>query len=525
MIGGSDHAGPSGKGYGMLGDPAFTLNCVDRQGGALSQYGTENAGCLTARGDSSPCADRGQNIVCMTGTQAHCHISDEIAGCLTAHMGKDDAPVVAGGSISENAAHEAFGFAQNTRNEARIVGDPAFKPLVRRLTPLECERLQGFPDNHTRIMWKGKPAEECPDGPRYKAIGNSMAVPVMSWLGERIEEVDRLWSGGDEPTITDDERQLIAGRLRYRASIWQTAYDYGACPEPYSAGLMRVLRDEVTDALCIDKLSPPDRILERLAELAEPEPVTGETSDGYHTFDELYHHRAVLFSVIVAKFPDLSWKSRLHADGTMYDGMFIVGIDTPAGQATYHYDVEPYWNMFQCLELDRAPEWDGHTPDDAIGRIASLRGSVLRGHRKDCAIPRLVLSNEGITRTPHCGKRPSEHPAYLSLGEQNMTLAMISQPMAGKTDEEIVEDRERAVAALTAMGYEVVNTYFTDEWYSDAAMEKRGVVQVPLCYLAKSLENMSLCHAAYFVKGWEDARGCKIEHEAAEAYGLEVIHE
>lgn len=52
-----------------------------------------------------------------------------------------------------------------------------------------------------------------------------------------------------------------------------------------------------------------------------------------------------------------------------------------------------------------------------------------------------------------------------------------------------------------------------------------GVVQVPLCYLAKSLENMSLCHAAYFVKGWEDARGCRIEHEAAEAYGLEVLHE
>lgn len=90
---------------------------------ALSQYGTEIAGCLTARGDSSPCADRGQNIVCMTGTQAHCHISDEIAGCLTAHMGKDDAPVVVSGPNFENAAHEPFGFAQNTRNEVRIVGD------------------------------------------------------------------------------------------------------------------------------------------------------------------------------------------------------------------------------------------------------------------------------------------------------------------------------------------------------------------------------------------------------------------
>lgn len=103
--------------------------------------------------------------------------------------------------------------------------------------------------------------------------------------------------------------------------------------------------------------------------------------------------------------------------------------------------------------------------------------------------------------------------------------AMISQPMAGKTDEEITAARDLAVAKLRQMGYEVVNTLFTDEWYSDEAMRERGVVQVPLCYLAKSLENMSLCHAAYFVKGWEDARGCKIEHEAAEAYGLEVLHE
>lgn len=56
-------------------------------------------------------------------------------------------------------------------------------------------------------------------------------------------------------------------------------------------------------------------------------------------------------------------------------------------------------------------------------------------------------------------------------------------------------------------------------------MEKRGVVQIPLCFLAKSLENMSLCHTVYFCKGWENARGCKIEHEAAVAYGLDIIYE
>ena len=103
--------------------------------------------------------------------------------------------------------------------------------------------------------------------------------------------------------------------------------------------------------------------------------------------------------------------------------------------------------------------------------------------------------------------------------------AMISQPMAGKTDQEIVETRERALGVLRDKGYQVVNTLFTDEWYSKEAMEKRGVEQIPLCFLAKSLENMSLCHAAYFCKGWEKARGCKIEHDAAVAYGLHIIYE
>lgn len=106
-----------------------------------------------------------------------------------------------------------------------------------------------------------------------------------------------------------------------------------------------------------------------------------------------------------------------------------------------------------------------------------------------------------------------------------MMKAMLSQPMAGKTDEEIIATREKAIKALEARGYEIVNTLFTDEWYNCENMEKRGVVQIPLCFLAKSLENMSLCHAVYFCKGWERARGCRLEHDAAVAYGLTVIYE
>ena len=114
------------------------------------------------------------------------------------------------------------------------------------------------------------------------------------------------------------------------------------------------------------------RIPEQAVDATLGSEVTGETSDGYHTFNELYHHRAVLFSVIVRDHPERAWKAKAHHDGTMYDGMFIVGIETPEGQATYHYDLNPYWDMFDCRELESAPEWDGHTPDDAIARIATL---------------------------------------------------------------------------------------------------------------------------------------------------------
>lgn len=103
-----------------------------------------------------------------------------------------------------------------------------------------------------------------------------------------------------------------------------------------------------------------------------PAKIDGNTSDGYHTFNELYHHRAVLFSVIVKTFPELAWKSKLHSDGTMYEGMFIVGIDTPDGQASYHYAIDPYWDMFECKELYSAPFYDGHTSAQAIERIGKL---------------------------------------------------------------------------------------------------------------------------------------------------------
>lgn len=102
--------------------------------------------------------------------------------------------------------------------------------------------------------------------------------------------------------------------------------------------------------------------------------------------------------------------------------------------------------------------------------------------------------------------------------------AMLSQPMAGKTEAEIVETRNHAIQVLESMGYEVVNTLFTDEWYSKESMAERGVVNIPVTFFAKSIEHMALCHAVFFCPGWQDARGCKLEHEVAKAYGLDIMY-
>jgi len=96
----------------------------------------------------------------------------------------------------------------------------------------------------------------------------------------------------------------------------------------------------------------------------------GEVSDGYHTFNELYYHRMILFAVICNKHKEKAWKSKLHHDGTMYDNYFIVGVTTPEGDYTYHYHMDS-WEVFEVKELEFAPEWDGHKPDD-ITRLLTL---------------------------------------------------------------------------------------------------------------------------------------------------------
>jgi hypothetical protein len=98
----------------------------------------------------------------------------------------------------------------------------------------------------------------------------------------------------------------------------------------------------------------------------------GEMSDGYHTFNGLYYQRMVLFAALVNAYNDKAWKSWKHEDGEpcFGGGWFIVGIDTPQGAYTYHYE-DKYWNWFECKELPVAKHWDGHTEED-VTRLLSL---------------------------------------------------------------------------------------------------------------------------------------------------------
>lgn len=148
-----------------------------------------------------------------------------------ASIGRHDAAGPQGKGYQEDVA-----FTQDSRSSADVV---QYGMQVRRLTPVECERLQGFPDDHTLIAWRGKDAAECPDGPRYKAIGNSMAVPVMRWIGERIaaalpaEKLNGDYGGSKTPL---DQRDLWRTPPALFASLdAEFCFQLDAAAAPYNA--------------------------------------------------------------------------------------------------------------------------------------------------------------------------------------------------------------------------------------------------------------------------------------------------
>lgn len=107
--------------------------------------------------------------------------------------------------------------------------------------------------------------------------------------------------------------------------------------------------------------------------------------------------------------------------------------------------------------------------------------------------------------------------------KSKMTRVMISQPMYGLTADDIAETKARATKDIENMGYTVVNSLFDEDYFSEEDLE--CVQHKSLFFLAQALEVMSMCDAVYFCKGWEDTRGCQIEHKAAEAYGLAILYE
>lgn len=99
--------------------------------------------------------------------------------------------------------------------------------------------------------------------------------------------------------------------------------------------------------------------------------VGNDISDGYHTFDELYEHRIALFVALMKSHRDISWCSKLHADGSEFDGWFIAGMDLPTGTVTYHLPNEWFSELDDIAILDHAPEWDGHTSADVVKRLST----------------------------------------------------------------------------------------------------------------------------------------------------------
>ena len=134
-----------------------------------------------------------ENFPIAFGAQNSARQGDSVSEHVTPTLDKSKTPAVATHSVAGTmlSRNTSGGFSNSIDHAA--AGYMAMQDMqVRRLTPTECERLQGFPDSYTQIPYRNKPAESCPDGPRYKAMGNSMAVPVMRWIGERINMVNSI---------------------------------------------------------------------------------------------------------------------------------------------------------------------------------------------------------------------------------------------------------------------------------------------------------------------------------------------
>jgi len=225
-------------------------------GGGNTSGNIDVAACLTAKGQR---IDFEVETFAVHGTQDP-DTNRELAHTLGRNNGQENAIVTEPFTLAIRGRSE--GSTVEVRNDGTAnalltpnggragmgVGAIGWGMQVRRLTPIECERLQGFPDNHTLIGWRGKDADECPDGPRYKAIGNSMAVPVMRWIGERIaaalpaEKLNGDYGGSKTPL---DQRDLWRTPPALFASLdAEFCFQLDAAAAPYNALCRRFITAE-----------------------------------------------------------------------------------------------------------------------------------------------------------------------------------------------------------------------------------------------------------------------------------------
>ena len=163
--------GAPGTGIGEIGDPAPSLSTshVPAVAGPM---------CFTAKDHGADAAaDLAPTMRAMGHGESHANGGGQLAVAFDLR-GRE-------GGAQFEGPHETANLRAASGGSSRSY--VATRWAVRRLTPLECSRLQGFPDDHARIPWRGKPAEQCPDGPQYKTYGNSMAVNVMAWIGRRLD--------------------------------------------------------------------------------------------------------------------------------------------------------------------------------------------------------------------------------------------------------------------------------------------------------------------------------------------------
>jgi DNA (cytosine-5)-methyltransferase 1 len=188
------YGGPSGS--NETGNMVYATTIIDRAAfnqGENAQYEPrietgETMSSLVARGPHAVAQPIGIN-----GNIAGTIDANYFKGCGSANFGERDV-------VAQPIAVDTYNYTTNnhttqtirSQSDTEHIGAVMHSMAIRRLTPKECERLQGFPDDWTKIPYRNKPADQCPDGPRYKACGNSMAVPVMRWIGQRIQYVENL---------------------------------------------------------------------------------------------------------------------------------------------------------------------------------------------------------------------------------------------------------------------------------------------------------------------------------------------